>query len=318
MGDPGLAREIRLATRAIDNGLTVLIQGETGTGKEVMARELHSCGIRSGGKFIAVNCAAIPESLIESELFGYADGAFTGARRGGAIGRIEEADGGTLFLDEIGDMPIALQSRLLRVLDTREVARLGGGPPRKVNCNVICATHQDLERAIELSAFRADLYYRISGLSVRIKPLRERPELEQLLNTLARSIDDAIPGIDGAALEILTAYSWPGNTRQALNVLRRAALLRPPGSPILREHLPEFPTQMNETVRDGVTLISPAAAHVQHSSESFCVGELETLVLMRALNTTRGNVSKAASLVGLSRSTLQRRLRKNPALRDAR
>ncbi|URD45379.1 sigma 54-interacting transcriptional regulator (plasmid) [Pseudomonas sp. BYT-5] len=236
MGYPEFECCFELALKAIARDMAVLIRGETGTGKEVIARSLHEhhCPTQP---FVAINCAAIPENLIESELFGYSDGAFTGAKKGGAAGRIEDADGGILFLDEIGDMPIALQARLLRVLDAQEVTRLGSGTPKKVSFSLVCATHQCLEALVDSGQFRADLFYRISGLPIHLKPLRDRSNLSELFSILLREKCQHKGRFTDEALALLTAYSWPGNTREALAVLKRAILLCEPYDEVTAKHI---------------------------------------------------------------------------------
>jgi transcriptional regulator with PAS, ATPase and Fis domain len=254
---------------------------------------------------VAINCAALPEHLIEAELFGYVDGAFTGARRGGASGRIEEADGGVLFLDEIGDMPVALQARLLRVLDTREVTRVGGGKLRRVMFSLVCATHQDLEQLMESGRFRPDLFYRIAGITLQLKPLRARSQLPSLFRSLLNNACAHPGGINADALEVLVQHPWPGNTRQVLSVLKRATLMCEPQQPLSLESL-------------RFALPVAGAGHVKDSplqaDNSTPLAALEEKGIMQALRSTRGNVSLAADQLGISRSTLQRRIRANPRL----
>ena len=220
--DARVEEHLRLAVRVKDRNLPVLVQGETGAGKEVFARQLHERSARRSGPFVAVNCAAIPENLIESELFGYVAGAFTGASSKGMPGLLVQADGGTLFLDEIGDMPLALQTRLLRVMAEGEVAPLGAAKTRAVDIQVICASHRDLAVLVGEGRFREDLYFRLGCARFCLPPLRERTDKLALINRLLEQ--EARPvGIGSAALELLLGYAWPGNVRQLRHVLAYAS-----------------------------------------------------------------------------------------------
>lgn len=306
MGDSAFDSSFKLALKAIGRDIAILVRGETGTGKEVVARSLHEhhCPAQP---FVAINCAAIPENLIEAELFGYTDGAFTGAKKGGATGRIEEADGGVLFLDEIGDMPIALQARLLRVLDAQEVTRLGSGKPKKVSFSLVCATHQSLETLIESGRFRADLFYRISGMSIHLKPLRDRTNLVELFSTLLREKCQHWGNFTEEALTLLTAYLWPGNAREALAVFRRAILLCEPYEEVTAECIRfALPTTVMPAYLD--------QNHCQPVTALPMLADLEEQGIVTALRIANGNVSLAADRLGISRSTLQRRIRSNPRL----
>ncbi|MCX2887784.1 MULTISPECIES: sigma-54-dependent Fis family transcriptional regulator [Pseudomonas] len=305
MGDPSFDGNFNLALKAIGRGLPILIRGETGTGKEVIARSLHThhCPSRP---FVAINCAAIPETLIESELFGYMDGAFTGAKKGGATGRIEEADGGVLFLDEIGDMPVVLQARLLRVLDAQEVTRLGSGKARKVSFNLICATHQSLETLVEAGRFRADLFYRICGMTVQLKPLRDRTNLGQLFSALLHDKCDHTGPLSTQALHLLSSYPWPGNAREAVAVLKRATLMCEADETITAEHVRfALPSETRSACTE--PLLKPPASEM-------LLADLEEQSISAILRSVHGNVSLAAERLGISRSTLQRRIRSNPRL----
>ena len=227
------------AARVVNAGMNVLVQGETGCGKEVFARQLHASSERSRGPFIAVNCAALPETLIEAELFGYEDGAFTGAARKGRKGRIREADGGVLFLDEIGDMPLSLQARLLRVLQEHEVQPLGAAAAVPVDFSLVCATHQPLQQMVEQGAFRADLYWRLQDHVVGLAPLRERPERLDLINRLIQAeLGDRGLEVAPDARTALHVYAWPGNWRQLHATLRTLAALAEPGVPVQWSDLP--------------------------------------------------------------------------------
>jgi len=236
--DEALAQGLEKATRALAHGLPVLLQGETGTGKELFARTLHE-RVRPMGPFLALNCAAIPESLIEAELFGYADGAFTGARKGGAKGKIELAHGGILFLDEIGDMPLAMQSRLLRVLQECTVMRIGGDREIPVDVLFISATHHRLEQLSAQRVFREDLFYRLNGFTLRLTPLRERTDIADIIEALLRRAygpqGESIPLeriITSAAFVRLHSHPWPGNIRQLEQTVRQLCALRSVGRPI--------------------------------------------------------------------------------------
>ena len=237
-GDPQIELVAQKLRRVIDRDIPLLILGETGTGKQLVARAVHQDSARARQPFVAVNCASIPESLIEAELFGYEDGAFTGARRKGAPGRIVQANGGTLFLDEIGDMPQALQARLLRVLQERSVTPLGSAKTITVDIAVIGATHRNLREMINRHEFREDLYYRLNGLALRLPPLRERSDLEVVARriVLAHRPTDP-PHISPQVMDLFRRYSWPGNIRQLANVLRTAAVMSAGERSITTAHL---------------------------------------------------------------------------------
>ncbi len=226
--------------RVIDRDIPILVLGETGTGKELLARAIHQESQRARQPFIAVNCASIPDTLIESELFGYEEGAFTGARRKGAVGKILQANGGTLFLDEIGDMPIALQAHLLRVLQERQVVPLGSNKAMAVDVAIVCATHRNLREMIAAQTFREDLYYRLNGLAVQLPALRERSDLAALaaLHRPARGITQP-DAVGRGRRALLTRCPWPGNVRQLFNVLRTACVMAAGERTIRREHLPD-------------------------------------------------------------------------------
>ncbi|WP_053214082.1 sigma-54-dependent Fis family transcriptional regulator [Pseudomonas sp. Q12-87] len=291
--DPRLADSLRLAVRVKDRNLPVLIQGETGSGKEVFARQLHQASQRRDRPFVALNCAAIPESLIESELFGYVAGAFTGASTKGMQGLLQQADGGTLFLDEIGDMPLALQTRLLRVLAEGEVAPLGASRRKAVDIQVICATHRDLETLVAAGEFREDLYFRLGGARFQLPPLRERSDRLMLINRILAE-ESALCGealqLSGAALECLLGYHWPGNIRQLRHVLRYACAVCE-GSVIQLSQLPES--------------LHPADADA-HAPEP--IASPERQALLDALVRHRWKPTAAARALGISRATLYRRV----------
>ncbi len=284
------------ARRVIDADLPVLIVGETGTGKEVFARALHARCARAGKTFVAVNCAALPEGLIEAELFGYEEGAFTGARRQGSPGLLRQAQGGVLFLDEIGDMPLALQPRLLRVLQERELSPLGGGKPVKLDFALICATHCDLDAAVETGRFRADLYYRIADHRVRLAPLREAGDRGAIVDALwARMAGRRTLAADARAA--LIAGAWPGNWRQLVACLRTLVALSDDGARIEQDDLPEH-LRSAERALPAITMGGGVAP----------LELLEETAMRDALAACDGNVARAARLLGVNRSTLYRRL----------
>jgi transcriptional regulator of acetoin/glycerol metabolism len=289
--------------RALQAGLPVLLQGETGTGKEVAARALYSNSDASGGPFIAINCGAIPRELIEGELFGYADGAYTGARRGGARGRIEEADGGTLFLDEIGDMPLGLQTRLLRVLESREVTRLGESKARKLDFQLIGATHQDLDALVSAQRFRSDLYFRLSGMQLYLPPLRQRSDLDTLIEVLLEEEGIAPGRLAPDCHAALVAYTWPGNTRQLRTTLRFAGAMADRDEPIGLQHLPD-------SIRTAAAAAPGQALAAGPGAPSTPLKELADELISRALAQAEGNVSNAARQLGISRATLHRWINK--------
>lgn len=294
------------ARRVLDKPIPLLLHGESGVGKELFARACHESGPRRAAPFVAINCAALPENLIEAELFGYAPGAFTGARKEGSPGRLREAHGGTLFLDEIGDMPLALQTRLLRVLQEREVTPLGGGKPTPVDFALICATHRNLRDAAGLGSFRSDLYYRINGLTLNLPALRERQDFGALT---ARLLSELAPQqdlrISSPLLEQLAAHPWPGNLRQYASVLRTAvAMLHAEEDTIEWSHLPD------DIAED--LLAEPARPAIAPAGSSLAA--LSQQAIEQALTSCRGNVSAAARQLGISRQTLYRRLaEKKPA-----
>ncbi|MQT15080.1 sigma-54-dependent Fis family transcriptional regulator [Segnochrobactrum spirostomi] len=298
---------VRRAVRLLDADVPILIHGETGTGKEMIAREIHHrCG-RSAKPFIAVNCAAIPESLIESELFGYEEGAFTGARRQGRKGLLREADGGVLFLDEIGDMPLALQARLLRVLQEREVVPLGGGRPVKVDFALVCATHRDLKAMAESGAFRADLYFRIAHDTLELPALRALPDRLPLVRELwRRLVGDGRFVLSADCEARLAAFSWPGNFRQLAGTLKVLAALAEPDEPVSVAMLPAEIARVDGPVptRSDSAFADPKAPLARD-------GSLEGVTIehmRRTLEACGGNVSAAARKLGINRSTLYRRV----------
>jgi transcriptional regulator of acetoin/glycerol metabolism len=297
--------------RVLDKPIPLLIQGESGVGKELFARAAHDSGPRATHAFVAINCAAVPENLIEAELFGYAPGSFTGARREGSPGRLREAHGGTLFLDEIGDMPLPMQARLLRVLQERQVTPLGGGKPVEVDFALVCASHRKLRDEVQAGRFRSDLYYRINGLTVVLPPLRERTDFEELTTRLLEKLQAQRPLYLSPELsKRFKEYEWPGNLRQYSNVLRTASAMLSAGEDCIAwEHLPEDLQEEltgsvpNPSVKDFETNRVPAMTLGSQNLQ-----ELSRQAIRQAIEGSGGNMSQAARLLGISRQTLYRKL----------
>jgi formate hydrogenlyase transcriptional activator len=282
-------------------GATVLIAGETGTGKELIARAIHMRSERRQRPFVKVNCAAIPTELLESELFGHERGAFTGAVAQ-RIGRFEAADGGTLFLDEIGDMPLHLQTKLLRVLQEQEFERVGGSRTIRVDVRIVAATNRDLKGMVYENKFRADLYYRLAVFPMNVPPLRERREDIPLLTRYfvrkhAGRMGRNIESIPAHAMEALTNYDWPGNIRELQNVIERSVVLS--GGPALHVALPEL---------DGSS--APVALYVRASNVSGLSERARILLVLKETKGMVGGPDGAAARLGLKRTTLQSRMRK--------
>ncbi len=304
--DPQLAIAHNRARRMQEHGIAVLLQGESGSGKEVFARELHRSGPRANGPFVAVNCAALPETLIESELFGHVPGAFTGARRDGSPGRIREAHGGMLFLDEIGDMPLAMQARLLRVLQERQVTPLGGGKAIDVDFYLVCATHRNLRQEVRAGHFREDLYYRLNGLTVQLPALRERRDFFALAAHLLRGIaPHQAVGIHPDVLTAMLAYRWPGNVRQLHNVLRASCAMLEPGETQLQ--WPHMPDDLLEELN---AYEAPPPDSQAASADGTDLRRVSDRVVEQVLEATQGNMSEAARRLGISRNTLYRRMKR--------
>ena len=290
--DPLMLHNVHCAYRIADTDIPVLIQGPTGCGKEAFARAIHRVSRRAARPFVAVNCAAIPETLIESELFGYRSGAFTGARREGLRGRIAQSSGGTLFLDEIGDMPLPLQAKLLRFLQERVIERVGGRELIQVDVRVIAATHRDLKAAIAEKTFRDDLFYRISEVAVNIPPLRERGAdavliANYLLLEACKRHGKAQMKLAPDALSAIERYAWPGNVRELGNRVNAAAIMAE-GAMITAADL----------------ALEPAAGDAAMLSLREVRQRAESAAVERALALAGGNISKAAELLGVTRPTL--------------
>lgn len=297
-GDSHLQRTVQRLRRVLNRDIPLLLRGETGTGKEAFARAIHQASQRAGGPFVALNCAAIPESLIESELFGYRAGTFTGASRQGMKGKLEQANGGTLFLDEIGDMPAHLQTRLLRVLAERELVPLGAATPVSLNVQLVCATHRDLPAMVAAGEFRDDLYYRLNGLTLQLPPLREREDRAGLIQRVLEqeSADECI-ALAPKTMSRLIAYAWPGNVRQLINVLRCAVALADDGVIGLDCLPPE------------VLSVSVESSSVAQSLET-TRDAAEAAHLQATLEQHGGNVTSAARSLGINRATLYRKVRR--------
>ena len=301
--DSRIAQNAQVALRVAGKRLPLLILGETGVGKEVFARAVHDAGGRRTRPFVAVNCSAIPEALIESELFGYAPGAFTGARSRGATGKIAQAHTGTLFLDEIGDMPLSLQTRLLRVLAEGEVVPLGGDAPQQVDIDVICATHRDLAQMVMEGIFREDLYYRLAGATLKMPPLRERADIRDVIDAVfgeeAQTAGHVLT-LDAQLAARLCAYTWPGNIRQLRNVLRYACAMCESTRVEMRHVPPDIAALL---VTDGDGRPAPDANGSDERGE-----RAERIRIIEALTRHQWRPNAAALALGISRATLYRRI----------
>jgi transcriptional regulator with GAF, ATPase, and Fis domain len=319
---PGFRAAYELLRTAAASQITVLLLGETGVGKEIFARCLHESGPRASRPFVAVNCAAIPHDLVESELFGVEKGAYTGAQAA-RQGRFERADGGSLFLDEIGDLPLTAQSKLLRVLQQGEIERLGDQRTRKVNVRVIAATNGDLHRLVKEGKFRPDLYYRLNAYQIHIPPLRERKED---ISPLANAFLDKYSAIHGKRLRgftdkakrMLLSYPWPGNIRELQNVVERGVILAPSGSRIEVDQLfsaccDERPEEFGLGA-DGTPDVGRWAAGKDLCEAVFngvmTLDDLESMLLQTAIDKARGNLSSAARMLGLTRPQFAYRLKR--------
>jgi two-component system nitrogen regulation response regulator GlnG len=321
----------RVLARLMQTDLTLMITGESGTGKELVARALHDYGKRRNGPFVAINMAAIPRDLIESELFGHEKGAFTGAQAR-STGRFEQAEGGTLFLDEIGDMPMEAQTRLLRVLQQGEYTTVGGRTPIRTDVRIVAATNKDLKQAINQGLFREDLYYRLNVVPLRLPPLRERAEdITDLVRHFVQMTEKegmAPKRFDNEALDVMKAYPWPGNVRELENFVRRLTALYPQdiitreiAESELKPDIASSPAEKG-TQRNGPVSISQA---VEENMRSYfaefgealpppglydrVLAEMEYPLILAALTATRGNQIRAADLLGLNRNTLRKKIR---------
>ena len=329
---PAMQEIYRIIARLTTTDLTVMINGESGAGKELVARALHDYGRRRAGPFVAINMAAIPRELIESELFGHERGAFTGATNR-HVGRFEQAAGGTLFLDEIGDMPPEAQTRLLRVLQEGEFTTVGGRQPIRANARIVAATHRDLRALIRSGQFREDLFYRLNVVPIRLPPLRERPDDIPVLaqHFLNKAQSEGLPGktIDAAAMAMLSAYRWPGNVRELENLIRRLAALVPQPvitEAILAQELAGYTIAEEPQPTPGDDADTMAAVVERHVARLLAtiresgeegvlyeraLAEFERPLIRMTLAETRGNQIRAAALLGLNRNTLRKKIREH-------
>ena len=315
--DPRLVAHLDTARRVIARQTPVLLCGETGSGKEVFARAVHDASPHAAGAFVAVNCASLPETLIESELFGYRAGAFTGAQRTGRRGKILQANGGTLFLDEIADMPLELQARLLRVLDERQVTPLGTEEAHAVDFQLISASHQHLPTRVREGRFREDLYYRLAGIELLLPPLRERSDRRELMHAMLAAESGGVATLSAEAERVLMAHAWPGNMRQLRHVLRSAAALAE-RKPITHEHLPSLvnlaPPPAPGLAVPGAECAASALSEAQLQAalpvKLNPIQANERQVLLQLLEQHRWNVSNVAKALDVSRNTLYRKLHK--------
>jgi transcriptional regulator of acetoin/glycerol metabolism len=311
--DAQMRKNLTFGRQLFAKQVPILLQGATGTGKEAFAKALHHSGLWFDKPFVTVNCAAIPESLIESELFGYTRGAFTGAVKEGRVGKILQSNGGTLFLDEIGDMPLMLQTRLLRVIEEREVVPLGSDQAIPVNLHVISATHRDIHRMIQDGEFREDLYYRLNGITLHLPLLRDRSDKADLVRTLLHEENAGQESIEIAddAFRKLLDYSWPGNIRQLRNALRTASALCRDG--IIR--LSNLPQEILHTDATRATAPASAAANAESAGAanlpSAALRDAECAALLRELERMHWNISRTAQALGISRNTLYRKIHKH-------
>jgi two-component system, NtrC family, response regulator HydG len=334
---PAMRSVLQLVRQVADTNATVLILGESGTGKELIAQAIHRLARRRQAAFVAINCAAMSETLLESELFGHEKGAFTGAVRSHR-GKFEYADGGTLFLDEIGDMPLTLQAKLLRVLETREVVRVGSNEPVKVDVRIVAATNKDLEHAVRDGRFREDLYFRIKVVTVRLPPLRERREdipllVERFVREFAEVHGRSVTSVSAAAMQRLMAFSWPGNVRQLRNALETCVLVTP-GATVDVGNLPSDvvaataslaletrPASSNEGASVTETApagsasapvtsgMPPATAEERLEGLVLNMEDVERILIRNALRAFGGNREQAARALGISERTLYRKIK---------
>lgn len=305
---PKFQKVLKLAVHVARTDATILLRGETGTGKDLVAREIHE---RSGrkGPLVVVNCGAIPETLLEAELFGYEKGAFTGARNGGYRGKFEAANGGTLFLDEIGEMPLNSQAVLLRILEEKQVTRIGSNRSIPVDVRIITATNKDLAREVRENRFRADLYYRICEVEIQLPPLRERSDLlllaEYFLDQVTRSLNIAPISLNDEIREMLSRYHWPGNIRELRQVLRQA---------VYHAH---FVRGAQSLAAEDLVFPQAHPVHLHSPHRAVSLKEQEVETIAQAIRISQGNLSKAARILGIGRTTLYRKLNRYPDLKKS-
>jgi two-component system nitrogen regulation response regulator GlnG len=325
IGNSPAMRDIyKIIGKVAPSDVTVLIQGESGTGKELIARAIHFNSKRLGKPFIALNCAAIPKELLESELFGFEKGAFTGAIER-KLGKFEQANGGTIFLDEIGDMPLDLQSKILRVIQEKEITRTGGNQNISVDLRIVAATNQDLEEKVAQKTFREDLYYRLNVVPIRLVPLRERTEditllVDYFLTKICTELDTPAKNCDSAAYQLLTSYAWPGNVRELENTIKRAIilssdpLLTPIDFPGLRMQKGGERTHNEEISLEGLVDVKLRSCFTNMDKMesgdvySMVLGQVERPLIRFVLEKTRGNQVRAADILGINRNTLRKKI----------
>lgn len=318
---PALLYALAVAQRCADTDSTVLVTGESGTGKELLAQALHRASPRATQPFVAVNCAALPEALVESELFGHVRGAFTGAAAA-REGRIMAAQGGTLFLDEIGDLPLTAQAKLLRALQERRLVPVGADRAVPFDVRLVCATHHDLDAMVDQGRFRLDLYYRISVIRTELPPLRDRPEdivplAEHFVGLVNQRADRAVEGIDASARRVLQTHGWRGNVRELANAMERAVVLCGRGVLSARDVTLNV-RRRRSVVPSSATVATGSAPAASTSSDPAgeeldlkrAVKRVEQSLITQALARTKGNRTEAAALLGLNRTTLVEKLRK--------
>jgi two-component system nitrogen regulation response regulator GlnG len=325
VGNSPAMRDIyKIIGKVAPSDVTVLIQGESGTGKELIARAIHFNSKRLGKPFIALNCAAIPKELLESELFGFEKGAFTGAIER-KLGKFEQANGGTIFLDEIGDMPLDLQSKILRVIQEKEITRTGGNQNISVDLRIVAATNQDLEEKVAQKTFREDLYYRLNVVPIRLVPLRERTEditllVDYFLTKICAELDMPAKNCDSAAYQLLTSYAWPGNVRELENTIKRAIilssdpLLTPIDFPGLRMQKGGERTHNEEISLEGLVDVKLRSCFTNMDKMesgdvySMVLGQVERPLIRFVLEKTRWNQVRAADILGINRNTLRKKI----------
>ena len=305
---PAIQQAKRISTIAAKNHSNVLLCGESGTGKELFAQSIHNYGPSKNGPFVAINCGALPRTLLESELFGYEPGAFTGAKKEGHIGKFELAEGGTIFLDEIGDMPYDIQVSLLRILQNKEIVRIGASRATPINVRIIAATNKDLEKAMEEKTFREDLYYRLNVFNISIPSLSERKE--DILDLAYYFIEkykqtDIAPSLDDSVCKIFMNYPWPGNIRELENIIERACLITS-GPVITPDSLPYNMVKRSYKTRSETSIVTKTI----ESSDSATVDEMEKALIINHLIKEKGNLKRASESLGISRRTLYRKLEK--------
>lgn len=309
-GDPAMTANVAIAKKVMERNVAFVLLGETGTGKERFARAIHESGSRADKPFVAINCASIPEALVESELFGYRAGAFTGASKDGQRGKLLQANGGTLFLDEIGDMPLVLQARLLRVLEEREVVPLGGEAPVKLDIRLISATHCDLLKKIEAGAFREDLYYRLQGVTITLPPLRERTDRRALIRHLAaeESNDGQPAELDEGLLDLLDQQRWPGNVRQLRHLLRTMIALCESDRLTVSDLPPEYRHGLAPATASGT--LPAKASGARNETGLTALESAEREALLQTLRRHQWNMSGVARELSISRNTLYRKVQR--------